>query len=257
MAKMKSVVAGQVTRGDVLKLRGQARLYANQDRVYAGKWPRRRGKTKSHLQQAWINHFICAAQATKSPDPVTLDAANYWAKNVRIASAGDVSPSGWYYRDVLSRAMVGKLISYQAEVRITTPTVKATRTTTQSVSAGVETVLVPTAIEWDNNVFWNPTVNPERLTIRAPGLYLVGVTLERTAGGTSRQFVVVRKNGTTSVALSMFPVATAPAWGYVGCIDYFHALDYIDVRVYLTTGASTWKIVDFWLMAITPEQVVV
>jgi len=256
MAKLLGASPGDIRRPDVLKLRQRVVVDTTRGTVRLKAWPKRRGKVKSERQQAWVNHFICTAKALSAPDPKTLAAAQQWAHTMQVESAAPMKGSGWFYRDVLSVAAVGKLISYQGEVRVKTPCVSVYRPTAQTVPANTETKLIPTALEWDNNNFWNPTVNPTRLTFRSPGLYIVGAVVERTTGGTSRQLFYVRQNSGRNIAIQMVEPYTALAWGSLIGVAYFHANDYCELTSYLLTGSSTWKILSFWAVAITPEAIV-
>lgn len=256
MAKLKDAAPGSVKRSTTLAFRRRFVIRESDGVMIVQKWPRRRGPTRSPRQQAWIDRFKCLAQALKAPEPFTLDAANFWADSIDVPSARPLKGSGWFYRDVLVRASFGKLIVFNGEKQILTPTVKATRMTTQAVAANTETVLPLTNIEWDTNRFWSSSLNPSRLTVRSPGLYLIGATTEKSTGGTSRGYVVARRNGTETSALAMIPPTSQPAWGNILGIVYCHADDWFDLRAYLLTGASTWKVLDFWMMAISPETLI-
>lgn len=247
---------GDILRSDVLKLRQRVRLDQVNGTARLQKWPRRRGKTKSERQQAWIDRFTCIARVSKSPDPRTLAAAQYWARVVNMGAASPMKGGGWFYRDVIAASMAGKGISFQEQVRVLTPTANATRLVAQSVPANTETVLVPSAIIWDNNQFWHPTINPGRLTFRSPGVYLVGATVERTSGGTSRQYNVIRKNANENISVAMGSNHAAPSWHELMGIGYFNANDWAVLSSYLLTGVSTWRVLSFWAMAITPEGVI-
>jgi len=117
----------------------------------------------SPIQRAWAEKFKCIASWAKTPDPRAFNEATDKTKD-----------SGWYYRDMISAALAGNLIREEGVLRVTTPTVRVTRTSAESVVNGVEKYLTPNLKEWDTNVFWNSSVNPSRLTFRAAGLYQVG-----------------------------------------------------------------------------------
>ncbi len=120
-------------------------------------------RTQTLLQKAWVENFKTIACWSKQPDPRAFDTATELAKG-----------TNWYYRDVIETALSAKLHRVGKEVRVTTPTAKVGRAAAETLVNGTEKYLTPTFMVWDNNVFWNPTVNPSRLTFRSPGLYLVG-----------------------------------------------------------------------------------
>jgi len=245
-----------VTRQDVLKVRRRALLKSHRGEIVVQKWPRPRHHTQSPLQQAWTDRFSCLARELKSPFPWMLDDATGWAKGQEAKYGGPKGPTGWYYRDVLESAAYGKLIRFQGEVRVRTPTVKVTRTATQSLAANTETKLQPSAEVWDNNNFWSASVNPTRITFKSPGLYAVGAAIERTTGGTSRSFIALKDQAGNVIAIQMVDGQTAPVWNSLSSVYYFHANEYMELSAYLLTGTSTWKILNLWAVAITPEALV-
>jgi len=256
MAKLEGAGPGDISRKQVLKTRRRARVYHRRGAVYIAKWPRRRGKVKSARQQAWVDRFSCFARAFSSPDPDTLNAANFWAKNVDIATAQGVSPSGWFYRDVITRAAVGKLITYQREVKIITPTAKVTRLSNQQFTAAQTAAMIPTAMEWDNNNFWNPNVNPTRLTVRAPGLYLVGATVYAVTSSSGYQRLTILRNGTDLQCGNNAQHNAANWYTEVMGLVYCHANDYLEAIVLNSVSVLQYQLPSFWMVAITPEQLV-
>jgi len=255
MAKL-GAPATSVTRSDVLKVRRRALLKEHRGEVVVQKWPRLRGGYQSERQRAWGERFSCLARALSSPFPQALQDAEGWAKGQDATYGGPKAPTGWYYRDVLETAAYGKLIRYQGEVRVRTPTVRAERPAALTVTANTVTTLSPSQVEWDNNSFWNASVNPNRITIKSPGLYAIGAVVERTTGGTSRQAVFLQDQAGVTIAASMPSPVTAPAWVSLSTIHYFHANEWFDLKVYLLTGSSTWKILSLWAVAITPEALI-
>lgn len=253
MAKL-SVPASALTRADALKFRRRAVIRNLNGQAVAQAWPKPRGGAQSPLQQAWVNRFSCLARARKSPIPQELDAAKLW---VAMGNAlYQNSPNGglWYYRDALEVAANGKFIRYQGEPRVTTPTVRVNRSTSEAIAGGAQTVLQPNTVEWDNNLFWSSTVNPKRITFRSAGVYLIGgqVTFGSIANGYRE--ALLRLNGAGApiacrVSLTTAqPVILAPVGLY-----YFHVNDYIEFVVGTTSAATTAQINNLWALAITPE----
>jgi len=253
MAKLVGAVGSDLTRQDVLKVRRRLQVVARGPQAYVAKWPPLRGPGKTLRQQAWVNRFKCLARGLKSPDPITLDAATFWAKFVQIESSAPISNSGWYYRDVLSRAAYGKLLSFQGAKRITTPTVYTRKLVNQSVAGSSFVALTATEELWDNNNFHDNAVNPSRLVFRSPGLYLFGACAVKKTAGTGNQLAAIYKNG--SVNMCELKMATAPAdqsFPLVS-INFFNANDYIELYVFTSSGPLNWQILNFWAVAITPE----
>jgi len=253
VAKLVGAVGGDLTRQDVLKVRRRVQVVARGPQAYLAKWPPLRGPGKTARQQAWVNRFKCLARGLKSPDPITLDAATFWAHTVKIASASPISNSGWYYRDVLSVAAYGKLLTYQGGKRITTPTCYLRRLTNQSIAASSFLPLTPTEELWDNNRFHDSSVNPTRITFRSPGLYMFGACAAKKTSGTGNQLVAIYKNGSQNMC--ELKQATAPADQHfpLTSINYFQANDYIELYVFTSSGPLNWQILNFWAVAITPE----
>lgn len=256
MAILVGAKASNITRTDVLKVRQRVSLRAQDDRVIVSKWPRRRGKPKSPLQQAWVDRFSCMAQAFSSPEPRTRDAAEYWAKSVDIETARPIKGSGWFYRDVLVRAAINNLIQYQDEVRVRTPTALVTRLTNQTFTNGQFANLIATAEVWDNNLFWTAGSNPDRLKVKSPGLYLVGATVARISGATGFTAVELYKNGSELFAGQRISTAGSPQYINVSGITYFQANDYCTLAVFNSNVTANYQIQNWWILAITPEGLV-
>lgn len=205
------------------------------------------GKYKrSDLQNAWVANFKEIACYTKWVDPRTFDNATNLAKG-----------TNWYYRDVIETALSNKLIQRPGEIRVTTPTVKLKRTATEAVVNGVEKYLTPTSALWDNNVFWNATVNPSRMTFRSPGLYSVGALASFNAIAGGVRYVNMRLNRTTDITKQDQPGSSvADAEINLSTIYYFHANDYLEINVYGNSTGLTCLVKDFWAVAITPEAII-
>jgi len=256
MAKLIGAGPGDITRKDVLKTRGNAVVMEKSGQAIVTKWPRRRGPPISPRQRAWVLRFKCLARGLKSPDPLTLDAANHWAKEIRVISADPIQGSGWYYRDVLFRSTIGKLIMFQGEKRLTTPTVSVYGTNNVALTSGVVKVLTPEGYDWDNNVFWNSGLNPTRLTVRAPGLYLCIGTVEFTNVTGNARAVLMRVNGSPTRIETRLTAGNANTQR-VPCLGlyYFHANDYVELCGYSNQAGVSAHIYEFQLVAITPEAI--
>lgn len=245
MAKVEAE-KGSFTRADIYKLRGRIQLKAWRERVYVARWPRRRGPVKSPSQQASIQAFVDRAVALKAPDGNTL---------MQVQAA--VKGTGWYYRDALEAASYNKLISHLGEHRVTTPTAKALRTTTLSLTSGVETAVPFGSVQWNNNDFWEGITHPTRLTFHSPGLYLLIGHIELHQGKTTERVIIIKKNGTDYLALDNRNY-TGTSWGFLGiqAIDYFHAGDYIELVAQTFTTTDPIAAANLIALGITPEAIV-
>jgi len=224
--------------------------------IIAQSWPRPRGHAQSPRQQAWINRFACLARMRKSPFPQELDAANMWAQLGNALYANDPNGGLWYYRDVLESAAYGKLIRYQGQVRVTTPTASVKRATNQSVAGGAFVAMQPTAIDWDNNRFWDSTVNPTRLTVRSPGLYLVMATINLQTNNAGVFSCELAKNGGASFAGSKIPKNNTFTFANAVGLMYFNANDYVECKVFNSANTTNFQLLSFQIVAITPEAIV-
>jgi len=237
--------ADAFSRADVVRARGRYQIKSRKGSVYIASWPRPRGKKKTPLQEAWVNRFKCLAEALKSPFPPILDAAVEFSKG-----------TGWYYRDVMETAAAAKLIRQNDEIRVTTPTVMVHRTTAQNQSGSTPYLLTPNALDWDNNVFWSAVTNPDRLTIRAPGLYLIGAEVNFPNGASGAPVPFIRKNGTTILCRFYTGANGTFQTQSAFTIAYFHALDYIQLLVDIAGSGHNFLINNFWALAITPEAII-
>lgn len=228
-----------------VKSRHQSYPKTYKDRIIVQKWPKPRGNKKTELQQAWVNHFSCLADVFKDPEPLQYDMAN-------ILRPG----SRWLPRDVFYAAASGQLIMGVGEIKINTPTASLTRTANVACANGADTVVTPTAIEWDNNQFWSSVTNPTRMTFKSPGLYLIGAELEFTAvaGGSRRAWI--RLNGSSFISRKEVP-GTSSGAQQIGPtrIYYFSKNDYIEVGYFQNSAGVNIKLNTLWCVAITPENV--
>jgi len=237
--------ASAFTRQDVLKVRGRVVLKEYRGKAIIQLWPRRRGKKKTPLQQAWVDRFSLLARALKAPQAQTLEQAQYWTKG-----------TGWYYRDILEVAAAGKLIQYENEVRVTTPTVKATRLSNISLAGGAFAFVPMTAIVWDNNSFWNASLNPSRLTMRASGLYIVGATVALATANAGNMAAEIWQNTNTLLAATRIAKAGVNTYVTVMGVGYFHANDFIEVGIFNSANTTNYQVPNLWAVAITPEALI-
>jgi len=175
-----------------------------------------------------------------------MDWAKDWAKD-----------SGWLPRDVLTSAANGVLLTDWGEPKITTPTANVKRDASLLLVGNTDTPVPLTAALWDNNVFWNAAINPSRLTIRAPGLYLMGVSMVF-LNTTSAALVYprIKVNGTDLITTQQLPrAANVQAQVSTYAIYYFNEGDYIEAWA-LSTVAGNVQVRNLWILAITPEGII-
>jgi len=204
-----------------------------------------RSHPKSKAEAAWICAFSGIARYTKRPTP----------QDFNEASAA-VSDTGWYYRDMIHTAMAGKLLLGCEGLKITTPTVKVKELAAETLTSGVAKALTPDTKVWDNNYFWEPILHPTRLYFRSCGVYAVGARVDYTAVSGSYRTTFLRKNGTETIAVTRVPVPTSQtAHTNVFGLFYFDELDYIECMAQTNQAGVNGTLMEFWAMAITPEQV--
>lgn len=197
----------------------------------------------SELQRAWINRFKCYAYWSKFADP-----------DARRIAEELVPNTGWYWRDVIERAMSGKLLLNREELPITTPTANIYATSPQAISSGVEAALTAAALNWDNNYFWNPSANQSRLTCRTAGLYAFGCVVNSPTNTTARRKVSIIVNGTTRIAQQSAGAGTSTSQQLtLTGIWYMHANDYAQVFAQPSSSGQTFTMEHFWVVALTPE----
>jgi len=239
---------GSFPLSGVLKSKQRIHYKAHRGVIVAQKWPRRRGAPKSALQAAWVQWFTTTAKASKTPYPEDMCTATQLAKG-----------TGWYYRDVLERAMRGKLFVYEGETKITTPTCFLYRDAAQN-HAGAEYITIePNTERWDNNDFWTLLTNPSRITIRAAGLYLLGGSLLMDGGSNTVRDPSIRLtlNGGSVFFEQHQRDSSLQETAAFTTVWYFDAGDYFEVSHALLQAAapSNVKLTSLWLVAITPESV--
>lgn len=238
--------AGPPKKADVWRLRRTAQAKPWKDISVVQSWPRPRGRVKSARQQAWVDRFSLWACLTKSPDAQTYDQAKEWTKD-----------SGWFWRDMLTAAMAGKLIETIGETKITTPTACYDRIAIDALVANVTESITFDTLRWDNNGFWAAAPNPTRFLIKSPGLYLMGAecNFENSATDGSRA-LSLRLNGTDIFANSRAQdIANQDVILQTGAVWYFRAMDYIEARV-VSTVTSQVNNARLWIVAITPETII-
>jgi len=200
----------------------------------------------SQAEAAWICAFGAAARFSKTPSPQQFNEASTW-----------VDQSGWYYRDAIHAGMFGKLYRDEGGLRITTPTCYLYASTTLTLSTGVNTPVPLTNAKWDNNYFFDVTIQPTRMYFRSPGVYFVGAQGQFTAVSGQYRTLQFRRNGTETLTSVRVPVPTnSSAFPEIIDLIYADAGDYIELLAQTNQAGSNFNCNGFWSMAMTPEQVI-
>jgi len=140
------------------------------------------------------------------------------------------------------------------EKKVTTPTCRLFRTATQLIANGADVVLTPDSFNWDNNQFWSPSVNPSRITIKAPGLYLVGYDVQVTTSTTGRKSAWARSSTNQILGRGLMQTSSNGDTYIVGSdIWYFEQDQYFEIIGRTTINNDGFKILGAWAVAITPE----
>jgi len=199
----------------------------------------------SGVESAWISNFSCLARFTKAP----------WSGDFNNATELQ-DQTGWYWRDVIHSALSGKLLGNPAK-RVTTPTARVFRTGVETLANGVVKILTPNDLDWDNNVFWDPTANQSRLTVRSPGVYLVGSQVEFNNISGGRRVVQLIVNGTKIIGDQSVTQANANLARLTPCTLWaFNQGDYVQCAAFANVAGCSAELENFWILAITPEGVI-
>jgi len=199
-------------------------------------------KKLSPINLAWMAKFGCLAKFSKKPDPHAFNLATAQTKD-----------SGWYYRDMIHAAMSGNLFQDGMALKVMTPTARVKRIVAQAMTNGADTYMIPTAKDWDTNVFWSATVNPTRLTVRTPGLYLVGARMIWSATTGGIRYTEMRLNRTSPITKNSIPGSNASTIEQpLVSIWYFNAGDYFEMVGFANVAGVTCALGEFWIVGIDP-----
>ena len=258
-----------LSRRDVL--RSRRRIHFRRKRggdVYASSWPPLRGKKKTPLQKEWVDNFKFLAAAPKIADGCALAMATDQAKD-----------TGYFWRDVVSSALSGKLLHYIGSVesapplpflyreqvtkfyegvpRVTTPAAGVTRVTNQNLGNNTWDSISWTAQTYNNNRWWSLTPNPTRLTAITSGLYMFGAWALVLSNFSGYGICRWRKNGSTVLVEGGENINTGGdrrlslVW-----VDYLNAGDYVEFQCLANSAGRFVNPAGAWIVGITPEAVI-
>jgi len=215
-------------------------------KVIAKKWPRARGKPKSKNQIAWVNRFSQMACISALAD---ARARNY--------ADGISKGTLWFWRDLVTKAMLGQFLRSEGEQRVTTPTAMVQRLAPVSIGPSSDTIVTPDTELWDTNNFWNPMAPTEYLTARSAGLYLVGINLQWATSTTGQRTLRLAINGVNYEAVTQAGQASTNVFQNVITICYLHAGDLLRCSVRQNSSAGINVILNhFFIMGISPETII-
>jgi len=194
----------------------------------------------------WVCAFSNAARISKVPEPRQFNEASTITAD-----------TGWYYRDAITSGIFGKLLTGPRGQRITTPTAQVNRSSFEALTANTLKNLTPNTKVWDNNVFWNPLANSDRLTIRSSGLYIFSASFSYTGGTGGYQYSdIANQDGLVLAFDQRSRTATNGNSISVFGMYYFNANDYIRARGFSTVASTTVQLAWFNICAITPETLI-
>jgi len=208
--------------------------------------PAKRGGNKPGPSEAWKLDFACNARWSKKPDVEAFNMANQYADG-----------QTFFWRDIILMGLSGTLYFEGADVKIVTPTARATRLGNLSPAQSQDVAVPITAVTWDNNAFWDPNSHPERVTFRVDGLYLLTALVKYTSGTTAyRESRIVNQDG---LILDNNEDQKSSGFGTsqrLLAIYYFYAGQWAKVTTNPGASGQTVQLWDFTVIAITPEAII-
>jgi len=243
---MKLEPGTRLSYSQAMKMRGRAVPRESRGQIIVQKWPEKRGPEKTPVQQAWVDRFKCVASVMKHPTAQTWNFAGNYTGNSR-----------WFIRDLFYAGAAGKLIQIEGETRITTPTVAVNRNSTETLTINIVKTLTPNTLEWDNNQFWNPSVNPSRITFKSPGLYLIMADLWMPVeSGTNALLGRLLHQGGHFIASGQWTqVANLPVVFSMSAVWYFHANETMQVTLQKNNANNQAAVSHLTVLGITPESI--
>jgi len=207
---------------------------------------RRRGVSKqSPLQRAWVDWFKSAARASKSAYPEQRDNLISQAKGTQ-----------WYWRDIIERAMAGKLFAYEGQWRVSVPTVSVLRASEQSIPVSAYTQLTFPTTSWDTNEF-RVAGNDLKLVVKTPGLYRLDIYVRwGTTGSTGfRAVKIAITDDNTLFEDQRTAISGGNVSHVLGGLMYLTAGQEITAWAFSNQASQTCRIKRLSVVGMTPEAV--
>lgn len=257
----------KLTGGDIR--RSKRKLYFRGDGAggtIAASWPKKRNKKQpnSEIQQAWVDHFKRGIAMAKNADGCTRTIAEGLASK-------PFSPN-YFWRDAIMSAFNGKMQNNAGDgsdprgrqgpfgttgvFRVTTPTFNISRATNQSVPSGAGISATFDTVDWDNNLFFDPTQD-DRVTIKSKGLYLVGSYSVFETGGAGFRRAILQQlpdGDVVSVSRQTVGLNVTCELSTIG-IWYFEAGQQFRLLLQVSGGPVQARARRFFGVGIVPEMV--
>lgn len=121
---------------------------------------------------------------------------------------------------------------------IVPPSVRAYRSTTQSITNSAFNSISFDGDRWDSDSMWS-NASPTRITINTTGVYLVGCSVYWATNSTGIRTLRIMVNATTAIGYNEINAGVSAGPGQViNSIYNFTAGDYITFDVFQTSGGS-------------------
>lgn len=252
----------------VKKLKKVVRLTKGPDHtIYVAQRPTKIITHGETAKYSWVKYFGQMVHDIKTIDGCTSLNSDYMSQAI---------PAGLTFpRDYLGWAYSGKLIQYagdgsfegqtprefadgtQGIIRVTTPTASVWRTTPEALTNSISKNLTPDSVDWDTNFFWNPDLNPSRLTARVSGLYLLSASVRFSAVTGSQRIVRFEVNGTPLRMIAREAQSSAVQQDMnIAQLWYLDATSYVECHVNANSNGVTAQLLAFQIVGITPEAIV-
>jgi hypothetical protein len=145
--------------------------------------------------------------------------------------------------EIVSAEKLNKNSSDQAAFFLNVPKCKLGSTTGQAFSSGVSAVHIFNTENINNDNMHSNTVNPSRMLINTPGLYIVVAQVIWNTNGTGRRVSHIKytPNGSSSVSVATNSIAGNATYRpsmnltYQG---YLNIGDYLEIECYQDSGVS-------------------
>lgn len=152
---------------------------------------------------------------------------------------GYVTPVTKASGDGLTAADWNAYVRDNQEALFTPPRCLVDRSTAQSIPDVTVTSMTFDTELLDNDSMHSTTSNTSRITAKTAGLYMMTTSVQFTGNTTGGRTVSIVLNGAQTLATSDLPsVGTGPARLNVATLYYLDVDDYVESRVYQSSGGA-------------------
>jgi len=145
---------------------------------------------------------------------------------------------------------------WEGAPRVLTPIAQIHRAAAEALTANVMKTLTLNVEDWDTNDFWRSTPTPERLTVRAAGLYLFYADAEYSGGGAYNVHMHIEHSDGTWIGGQNGSTASGwNAWTNIFGLRYMNPNEYVVLRTITNGSGKSVKTNAFGCVAITPETI--